>query len=257
MNPARVVLCMKWGTLYPAEYVNVLYRACKAHISGDFRFVCLTDESEGLLPDVEAYPIPDIGLEHRHYYDGAWPKIGVFSQKLYDLQGRCLFIDLDTIILSNLDAFFTFPGPLVAIDFRTWGDRCSDGFFTGTGVFAFDIGGLSHLCEEIKKSKDEIINRYKIEQNYVHAMSSQIQYWPSEWVISFKRHLRRPLFIDRILSPKSPPPNARILAFHGKPRPIDLIRPPKGNWDIFPHYGSGPVSWMGEYWNRYSNGLIK
>ena len=44
MNPNRVVLCMKWGTLYPASYVNRLFHAVSANLSGPFRFICLTDD---------------------------------------------------------------------------------------------------------------------------------------------------------------------------------------------------------------------
>lgn len=75
---------MKWGTLYSAEYVNVLYRACSAHIKGDFRFVCLTNESEGILPGVEVFPIPDIGLEHRHYYTAHGRRSRFFSSDFMD-----------------------------------------------------------------------------------------------------------------------------------------------------------------------------
>lgn len=57
----RVVLSMKWGKLYPASYVNVLYNACRRNITGDFRFVCLTDDATGLGPEIEACPIPDLG----------------------------------------------------------------------------------------------------------------------------------------------------------------------------------------------------
>ena len=39
MNHYKVVLCMKCGDIYPAEYLNVLFHACKKNITGDFRFV--------------------------------------------------------------------------------------------------------------------------------------------------------------------------------------------------------------------------
>ena len=71
MSTVRTVVCMKWGTLYSPEYVNVLYRACRANITGDFRFVCLTDDRTGLLPEVDVFPIPDIGLDTWHYFNGA------------------------------------------------------------------------------------------------------------------------------------------------------------------------------------------
>ena len=45
------ILCMKWGTKYGPEYVNRLYGMVRRHLSGDFNFVCLTDDSQGVRPD--------------------------------------------------------------------------------------------------------------------------------------------------------------------------------------------------------------
>ena len=45
--PQRHILCMKWGTKYGPEYVNRLYAMVRRHLSGDFNFVCLTDDSQG------------------------------------------------------------------------------------------------------------------------------------------------------------------------------------------------------------------
>lgn len=252
-QPTRVVLCMKWGTLYPAEYVNVLYRACRANISGQFRFICLTNEGDGLLPEVEVHPIPDIGLEQRHYFHGAWPKIGVFRESLYGLSGRALFIDLDTVVWDSLDALFEIPGSLVAIDNAPWSRET--GPRTMSSVFAFDIGFLGHVVTELQADRDHLIALHDIEQEYLHHAVKDIQYWPQDWLVSFKYHLRRPLIIDRFLRPPPPPPGVRFLVFHGRPRPVDLVRPPKGNWDRFPHYGSGPVDWMCDYWSRHGGEL--
>lgn len=243
----RIVLCMKWGTLYPAAYVNVLFQACQRHLSQPFRFVCLTGEPQGLAPGIEVFPIPDIGLEHRHYYDGAWPKISVFSEDLYGLKGRCLFIDLDTVILAGLDAFFDLPGPLVAINNAHWESQNLPPR-TMSSVFAFDLGSLSHLVSELRRNRDSIVQRHKIEQEYLHHAVQGINYWPQEWLVSFKAHLRRPLLVDRFLPPHRPPAGAKMVIFHGRPRPLDLVDPPRGNWDRFPHYGSGAVDWMREYW---------
>lgn len=54
MTGNRTILCMKWGTLYSADYVNVLFNACRQSLSGDFRFLCLTDDATGFLPEIEA-----------------------------------------------------------------------------------------------------------------------------------------------------------------------------------------------------------
>ncbi|RZI92081.1 MAG: glycosyltransferase, partial [Rubrivivax sp.] len=48
----RNVICMKWGTKYGPEYVNRLYAMVRRHLTGDFRFVCLTDDPAGIRPEV-------------------------------------------------------------------------------------------------------------------------------------------------------------------------------------------------------------
>ena len=37
-----VILTMKWGTLYPADYVNVLYNAVSKYLDHPFRSVSYT-----------------------------------------------------------------------------------------------------------------------------------------------------------------------------------------------------------------------
>jgi hypothetical protein len=104
------------------------------------------------------------------------------------------------------------------------------------------------VVDKIKAERDAMVATYKIEQDYLHGVVPGIAYWPQESIVSFKYHVRQPLLIDRFRQPKRPAEPARVLVFHGKPRPVDLVRPPKGNWDRFPHYGAGAVGWMRSYW---------
>lgn len=253
----RVILTMKWGTLYSAEYVNVLYNAAKANMDGDFTFVCLTEDAQGIDPGVVTLPIPEIGLPQSAWKAGAWPKLTVFSSDLNGLKGRALFIDLDTVISGDLSEMFDFPGAFVCLDSRPW--RYNSGpARTGTGIFAFDIGEISSVVDHFVSKMDEMLSGYDNEQDFLHGEFAtlgfgDIQYWPTDWLQSFKYHLRRPLVVDRILHPKAP--TAKILCFHGLPRPIDLIDPPSGNWDKFPHYGRGQVPWMVDYWTRFGGSL--
>ncbi len=241
----RVVICMKWGTLYGSDYVNVLYNACRKYISGPFRFVCLTDDASGFIDGIESFPIPEFGLEHRHWYDGAWPKLGVFSADLYGLKGRALFIDLDMILCGSMDAFFTQGTGIVTIDEGVWNDGTPS---TMTSIFAFDLGQHAEILEKFCADRDGMVARYKIEQAYLHHEGGQIGYWPADWLVSFKRHLRQPLLIDRFKHPKRPPEGVKIVVFHGRPRPIDLMRKGGGNRDLFPHYVGGQVAWARDYW---------
>ncbi|WP_155326416.1 hypothetical protein [Alkalilacustris brevis] len=247
------VICMKWGTAFAAEDVNVLHNACRRRTTLPFRFICLTDDAEGLAPGVETMPIPDMGLPKDQWLrPGVWPKIALYHPDLHGLRGRALFIDLDMMILDSLDDFLTFPASFVTTDMgRSW--RPGGGSSPpepGTCIFAFSLGNESQLFEQFGSAPEAAIRTYRNDQNFAAAYASSMAFWPDGWVISFKRWLRRPIGLDLFLEPRRPPPSAKVLAFHGTPRPTALLRPGGGLWDRFPHMGRGQVSWVVEYWRE-------
>ena len=253
MTQTRTVICMKWGTLYSTAYVNVLYRAVRAQLTGPFRFVCLTEDTAGLDPAIDAFPIPEMGLAESHWKKGGWAKLSVFKKELYDITGRCLFIDLDSVITGSLDDLFDYGGDIAVIDVgENWiKSRHSARPLAGTGVFTFTAGAHPELFDRFVADRDAMVAKYRIEQIYLQGevADGTLAFWPLEWVLSFKYHLRRPVGLGAVLRPAPPPAATRIIAFHGEPRPIDLVRP--GWWGIFPHLGRGRVKWMMEYWARY------
>ena len=114
------VICMKWGTRYDAGYVNRLRGMVRRHLVQPHRFVCFTDDTNGLRPEVETRPLPRIeqpqGQEERF-----WQKLGTFARPLADLSGPTLFLDLDVIITSDIDCFFEQPGEFCIIFATTSG----------------------------------------------------------------------------------------------------------------------------------------
>jgi hypothetical protein len=242
---------MKWGTLYPADYVNVLHSACRRNLTGAFRFVCLTDDAAGLSPGIEAFPIPELPLTAGMRQSGQWAKLAVYRADLYGLTGRALVIDLDMVICGPLDAFFERPEPFVVTDMGgDWRPRPTGRALQepGTCLFAFDLGQQAQILERFLEDPEAAVAGHVIEQVWVGAQADGLGYWPAGWVISFKRHLRQPIGLDLIRPPKPPPPDARVVAFHGSPRPADLLRPGAGFWDRFPHLGHGQVPWLVDYW---------
>ena len=221
MTQDRIVLCMRWGELYPASYVNVLHSAVRRYLSGNVRFICLTPDSHGLDAAVEAYPIPDLGYQSEHWRHGAWPKLSVFVSDLYGLRGRALFIDLDSVILDSLDPFFHIPGDLVSIAGGPGWRRGSSNPkpSLASGVFSFDLGSQSQIAERFRANPSGAFQEFGIEQRFVQRHVQSWATWPQDWVISFKKHLRQPMLIDRLLPPRQPDPGTKIVAFHGDPRP--------------------------------------
>lgn len=96
------IVCMKWGNRYSPEYVTNLYRMCKRHMNQEeFRFVCFTDDSNGIdTNNIETFPLPDASL---HSW---WRKLGYFKFPLFDLEGPILSLDLDMIILNDISQLF-------------------------------------------------------------------------------------------------------------------------------------------------------
>ena len=255
----RIILTMKWGDAFTCEDVNVLFNAAAANLTGEARFLCLTDDPHGLADYIEHRPIPETDTDPRIWAKGAWPKLSVFTDELEGLSGRAIYLDIDTVICGPLDEMFEVQGPLICLDSRPW--RYKEGpARTGTGVFAFDIGNNAAIWKHFHTEKEMALATYSNEQDFLHGefekvIGASISYWPDPWIRSFKYHQRQKLGLDRIWGPKPPEPPAKILCFHGKPRPKALIRPPKGNWDVFPHYGRGPVKWMQDYWTRFGGKL--
>ncbi len=248
MRTDCVIICMKWGTLYGSDYVNVLYHACRRTTPRPFRFICLTDDSRDLDAGIESFAIPDIGLEARHYRGGGWPKFAVFGADLYGLTGRALFIDLDMVVLSDLGPLFDHTGRLITTDMGpNWQRKHGNGPpETGTSIFAFDLGREQPLLAQFQGDMDNLVARHGYEQTVIGVLAPSMDYWPPGWVISFKRHLRRGLMLDLLVAPAKPLADAKVLAFHGTPRPHELVQ--KGLWGRFPHLGRGGISWMVDYW---------
>jgi hypothetical protein len=94
------ILCMKWGDKYQAKYVNTLYHMVEKNLSKPFRFICLTDDDNGLITNIESFPIPEIRASLLGPERG-WNKLSVFSSTLYDLEGDVLCLDLDLIIVGK------------------------------------------------------------------------------------------------------------------------------------------------------------
>ncbi|MDN5788415.1 hypothetical protein, partial [Pseudorhodobacter sp.] len=246
--PQRTILCMKWGKLYPADYVNVLFNACKRHLAGSFRFVCLTDDALGFVDGIEALPIPDISLTPDQWYlPGIWPKLAIYLPNLHGLTGRCLFIDLDMMVLGDLEPMFVHGTGFVATDMGPgWENppRAGEGK-VATSIFAFDFGAETQILDAFLADPAGSLLRFQNEQDFVGAYAKSMNFFPPGWVLSFKRHLRQPIGLDLFRSPKRPPRSARVLAFHGKPRPADLLRNSSSFfWDRLPHMGHGKVPWM-------------
>jgi hypothetical protein len=174
-------------------------------------------------------------------------------------EGRALFLDLDIVIQAPLDDFFSFDaeyagmaeGPGWKIDGHP--SRPS----LNSSVVSFDLGAQAQIADILLADTEAAVREHKNDQNFAAAYARGLRYWPPGWVCSYKRHLRRPVVIDRFVPPEKPPKFVKIVVFHGRPKPADLAADRRGNADTAPHYARGPVRWISDYWRAATEASLK
>ena len=218
------VVCIKWGTKYGPEYVNILYAMVKRNITIPHKFVCITDDPTDLTPGIHILPMQESIVE------GWWHKLTLFKPTIGDLTGRILFLDLDVIITGNIDCFF------IDKDFsiiKEW--ILNRGF--NSSVFLLEIGKYTHVWDSYKAELDKNqrtgkikgqIRGYNGDQDWITEQILNPHTWPMEWVPSYKYTCQDGL-----------PEGSKIVIFHGKPNPPDAIK----GWKRW-----GPSPWITKYW---------
>ena len=232
---------MKWGTKYGPEYVNRLYSMVRRHLSGDFRFVCLTDDASGLRPEVECFPIPDLALPEGIPERG-WKKLTTFEPDLHGLRGTALFLDVDVVIAGSLDPSFDRPGDFLIIhDWkRPWR-------VTGnSSVYRFKLGELGGVLSHFREHQASIRAQYRNEQAYLSAYLHErklLGYWPASWCKSYKYHCIPRWPLNYFKAPGIPS-DARVLVFHGEVNPPDALVGRRNRVGRFVK----PAPWIADHW---------
>ncbi len=245
VTPKQIV-CMKWGELYGAHYVNRLYAMARRHLAGPIRVVCLTDDRAGIREEVECFDCPSIDAKPPHDLRG-WRKLVLWAPEVADLAGEVLFLDLDLVIVDDINPLFEYPGEFCVM--RNWTQpRLEVG---NTSVFRFRVGARTDIFEKFCADPDRAIASIDNEQMYVCREHGNPTFWPDAWCKSFKVHCVPAFPLNWLVTPAIPP-GTRIVVFHGAPNPDDAM---VGRWPVKRERPLGriykhirPVPWVGEHW---------
>lgn len=266
MNTPKVaVATVKWGTRFGPDYVNVLYRAVRDHLRYPHRFVCLTHEPEGLDPGIETMPVPDIGVPPSEWLKrGCWPKVALFAPEVFADDEIVLYLDLDLMIVGQLDPFIDLVRDRPAFyTLREWNppiwrvlplawrpDRGSQG-----SIYVWRAGEQRHVYDHFRANVDYVRENFWSDRFYLPNIAIGATYLPYEWTASFKNVCVRPWPLNLVLPPRRPPAGVKVLVFHGRPRPIDLMGRPGERWGSKRRSGTEPVPWVRDYWTGYGGRL--
>ena len=155
------IICMKWGEKYDSSYVNKLFNMVSRNLDRNFRFICLTDDNSGFLSSIESFDLPKLNLPDGIPERG-WTKLVTFSENLFDIQGQCLFLDLDLIIVNRIDELFELEG-----DFFIIKDFIRKDSTGNSSVYRFEMGKFFDVLEYFQQNFTEIQSKYRNEQEYL------------------------------------------------------------------------------------------
>ena len=236
------VICIKWGNKFGADYVNRLYRMVEKNLKMPHRFVCFTDQAEGIDEGVEIRDLPEFN-ENKNIPDRGWRKLSLFNAQLADLKGVALFLDLDIVIREDLTPYFEAEGDFLIV--KDW-DFEND-IIGNSSVFRFEVGKYPEVLEDFYKLGDSIRDTYKNEQAYLsYEMHKKgiLKYWDKSWCVSFKRNCLQKFPMNFFKEPNEPK-NAKIIVFHGRPTPQQALNGFCGKCGF--RYVK-PTKWLEQYW---------
>ena len=237
---------MKWGTKYSPEYVNLLAAMVRKNLTIPHRFVCFTDNAEGLNSRIEVRPLPEMEIDAR-LPERCWRKLSIFQERLDDLVGQALFMDLDVLIWDNLDSFFEIAGEFYII--RDWNLKRQD--IGNSSLFRFEIGKYPDLLQYYLEHSEQVRKETRNDQWFITRQMRQKglhQYWQDDWCVSFRKSCMRPFPLGYFLDTKLPPKGTKAVIFHGNPNPDVAIK----GWRS-PDFLKAvrPVKWIEQTWEKY------
>lgn len=185
-----------------AEYVANLAAGIDRHLTTKHNKVCFTDDPATVPPGVRARMLPK-GLS------GWWNKLALFRRDGFAPGERVLYLDLDTVVTGSLDDIAAYSGRFAIMRdvFRPDGMQ--------SAIMAWEAGALGHIWETWERAGRPQFNKLG-DQSFIEQMQPEADrlqdLFPGQ-IVSFKKDCRPIAGI---------PPDARIVAFHGLPRPHEV-----------------------------------
>jgi hypothetical protein len=206
------VCCVRTGDLYGLDYVYKLKSMVSRHLTIDHEFTCYSDTE---IPDIKCQP----AVHH-----GWWGKVSVFKE-----QGPLLYFDLDTIIVGSIDEFaeMVINSNREIFLLKPFVARSKPRTVWLSGVMGWS-GDWSFVNSAFDANRHPKRFRGGGDQDYISYILSSGGRVPVpiqdafKGVLSYKR--------DEVGNEL--PEGAKIVCFHGKPKPNGLKK----------------IGWVQEHW---------
>jgi len=200
------VWCVLTGDKYQDEDVLILRAMVSRHLRQPFQFLCLSDR---FIPGVDCL-VPD------EVWPGWWSKLLLFR---YATTGLHLYLDLDCVVVGDLD-------PLVADKLTmpsNWAQSGHGGCQSSVMAWGGDYAYIPQMFdpEQLHPPSNGNCGAYGASKlwgdqefiTYLLGPPGAGNIAPMQGVCSYKYHCQRD---------GRPPERARVVAFHGVPKPADV-----------------------------------
>jgi SAM-dependent methyltransferase len=207
-----VACVLKSGGDFTADHVEKLRNMVARNMTLPYDFVCLTDMN------VPKNVCRSIRLQNG--FPGWWSKVELFRKDLFKTK-YVVYFDLDTVITGSIDSLFVKDIDFAAL--RPWNERNRNNGYFASGMLIWKNGNYDFIYDEFDENT---IGDYTVgDQQYMsNALTERDQhYYPIQsyfdGVYSYKRNCKGSL-----------PKGARIVCFHGHPRPSEVVGLPGHGW---------------------------
>lgn len=218
------VVCFKWHkpgyrSAFNAVHVNTLYSMVRRWYPYPFRFICITDDPSGISPEIECAPLwrDFMNLKNPTWptiAPNCYPRLRTFSKEFERLAGkRFVCIDLDVVITGDLTPLWSRPE-----DFVIYASAKSSNHYNGS-MWMMTAGCRSRVWEDFDPIESpKLANRAGnngSDQGWIqYRLGKKEAIWTvKDGIYSYRGDMK--------FSQKFVPENARIVVFHGIPKPWD------------------------------------
>lgn len=218
MYPDTVV-CWKWRpytgyrSQFSAETVNTLRRMVARHYPHRHRFLCVTDDPEGLDPQVEAVPLWNDWADVPHpsgalRNPSCFRRLRAYHPDIGDVFGRrFVSLDLDLVLVGDVTPLWDRPE-----DFVIWGDTHPTTRYNAS-MFLLTSGSRRQVWDTfdpVESPKASLAaKQFGSDQGWVSTClgDGEATWGTADGVYSYRNHLvpRGSLL----------PSNAKVVVFHG------------------------------------------
>jgi hypothetical protein len=217
------VVCWRWKpadgyrSTFGPETVNVLRRMVARHYPSPHRFVCVTDDPDGIDKDVEVLPLwndfADLPSPHGGKNPSCYRRLRMFHPEIGQVFGeRFVSMDLDTVITGDLRPLWDRPE-----DFVAWGDtNPQPGSHYNGSMILMRSGSRSKVWTQfdpVTSPKMALRARcFGSDQGWISYClgAGEARWGKSDGVYSYRNDLQRA---------KALPENCRVVFFHGRHDP--------------------------------------